>query len=189
MKERPFLAPENCCLQIIDVQESLMAKIDGADQVAATTGFMIECARILEIPIFGNTQYKKGLGPYVASVESLVGGLSIFDKVEFNGLENKETAMFIEGLPATVDTMILVGVETHICIYQTAKGLLDRGFSVWVVSDGVSSRTGAMHLQGLDRIKSLGGIVGPAEMLIYELLGKAGTPKFKEVLPHIIKRG
>ncbi|WP_457577400.1 isochorismatase family protein [Desulfomarina sp.] len=189
MTERTFLAPENCCLQIIDVQESLMAKIDGADHVAATTGFMIECARILEIPIFGNTQYKKGLGPYVASIESLVGDLPIFDKVEFNSFENKETAKFIGDLPEKVDTMILVGVETHICIYQTAMGLLDRGFSVWVVSDGVSSRSEVMHLQGLERIKSLGGVVGPAEMLVYELLGKAGTPKFKEVLPHIIKRG
>jgi nicotinamidase-related amidase len=189
MMERKFFAPQNCCLQIIDVQESLMAKIEGAEQVAATVGFMIECARILEIPVFGNTQYKKGLGSYVASVEPLTEDLPIFDKVEFNGLQNKETASFIEGLPAVVDTMILVGVETHICIYQTAKGLLDRGFSVWVVSDGVSSRSGSMHQEGLACIKSMGGIVGPAEMLVYELLGRAGTPKFKEVLPHIINRG
>ncbi len=86
-------------------------------------------------------------------------------------------------------TMILVGVETHICIYQTAVGLLEKGFSVWVVSDGVSSRSELNHQRGLERLQGMGATIGPVEMLVYELLGKAGTPAFKEVLPYVIKRG
>ena len=189
MTKNSLLVPENCCLQIIDIQESLMAKIHGAEEVAATIELMVHCAKILEMPAFANTQYKKGLGPYVASVEPLVSDLPQFDKVEFNALANRETAAFIDTLPQTVTTMVLVGVETHICIYQTAMGLLTKGFSVWVVSDGVSSRSELNHLQGLERLQKMGAVVGPAEMLIYELLGKAGTPAFKKVLPHIIKRG
>jgi len=189
MNKRRLLVPENCCLQIIDIQESLMAKIHGAEDVAATAELMVHCAEILKIPVFANTQYKKGLGPYVASVESLVTDLPQFDKVEFNALENEETADFVNALPKTVTTMVLVGVETHICIYQTAMGLLTKGLSVWVVSDGVSSRSELNHQQGLERLQDMGAIVGPAEMLIYELLGKAGTPVFKEMLPYIIKRG
>ena len=184
-----LLVPGNCCLQIIDVQESLMAKIHGVDEVAATVEFMIHCAKILDIPIFGNTQYKKGLGPYVANIEPLVSNLPLFDKVEFNALANKDTAAFVAGLPKTVTTMILVGVETHICIYQTAAGLLEKGFSVWVVSDGVSSRSELNHQRGLERLQGMGATIGPVEMLVYELLGKAGTPAFKEVLPYVIKRG
>lgn len=189
MTKNGLLVPGDCCLQIIDIQESLMAKIHGAEEVAATAELMVRCANILEIPTFANTQYKKGLGPYVAAVEPLVRALPQFDKVEFNALENKETADCIDKLPQTVTTMVLVGVETHICIYQTAAGLLQKGFAVWVVSDGVSSRSERNHLQGLERLQMMGAVVGPAEMLIYELLGKAGTPAFKQVLPHIIKRG
>lgn len=183
-----LLAPENVCLQVIDVQKSLMAKIHEADKVAATVELMIRCAEILAIPVLANTQYKKGLGPYVDNVEALVADVPQFDKVEFNAVANRETAAFLAGLPESVCTLALVGVETHICIYQTAMGLLEKGKDVWVVSDGVSSRRENDHREGLARLQSAGATVGPAEMLIYELLGKAGTQEFKKVLPHIIAR-
>lgn len=189
MTKNSLLAPENCCLQIIDIQESLMAKIHGSAEVAATTELMVHCAKIMDIPVFANTQYKKGLGPYVANVEPLVSDLPQFDKVEFNAMENEETAAFVDALPKKVTTMLLVGVETHICIYQTAMGLLHKGLSVWVVSDGVSSRSVLNHQRGIERLQQIGAVVGPAEMVIYELLGKAGTSAFKEVLPYIIKMG
>ena len=72
MKKR-LLAPGNVCLQIIDVQQSLMSKIEGADKVAATVELMIRCAKIFGIPIISNTQYKKGLGPYVSIRDSRLG--------------------------------------------------------------------------------------------------------------------
>ncbi|MGB3209891.1 MAG: isochorismatase family protein [Desulforhopalus sp.] len=183
-----LLAPKNVCLQIIDVQQSLMSKITGADRVTATVDFMIQCAKILEIPIVANTQYKKGLGPYVPAVESLVGDVTQIDKSEFNAIANKETEAFINGLPKERDTLILVGVETHICIYQTAVGLLMKGLDVWVVTDGVSSRKLQDHQTGLQRLQHLGVSLGSSEMLIYELLGKAGSPEFKKILPLIVAR-
>lgn len=187
MKTR-LLAPENVCLQVIDVQKSLMAKIHEAARVAATTEFMIRCAAILGIPILANSQYKKGLGPYVDNLAPLVAEVPHFDKVEFNAMANRETAAFIAGLPDRIGTIALVGVETHICIYQTAMGLLEQGKDVWIVSDGVSSRNVSDHDEGLARLQSAGAAIGSAEMLIYELLGKAGTPEFKKILPHIIAR-
>lgn len=183
-----LLKPEDVCLQIIDVQKSLMAKIDGADQVAETIALMVQCAKIMDIPIVANTQYKKGLGPYVKEVEDVIGDVPCFDKFEFSASENSETMAYIEALPQSVQTIILVGVETHICIYQTAVGLLAKGKNVWIVSDGVSSRKPTDHKMGIDRLQQMGASVGPAEMLIYELLGKAGSPEFKAVLPHIIAR-
>lgn len=187
MKPR-LLHPENVCLQIIDVQKSLMAKIHRAERAAETVALMINCSKILDIPIIGNTQYQKGLGPYVDSVEGLMDGIPRFDKVEFCATGNSETAAYIDALPDEVTTIALVGVETHICVYQTAVGLLNMGKEVWVVSDGVSSRNVEAHEMGIDRLQQLGVAVGPAEMLIYELLGKAGSPEFKAVLPHIIAR-
>lgn len=184
-----LLTPDTVCLQIIDVQEKLMAKIEAAASVISTVELMIRCAKILDIPILANTQYIKGLGPYVENLEALVSDIQRFDKVEFNALANTATEAFLRGLPKTVTTIILVGVETHICIYQTAIGLLERGFKVWIVTDGVSARKASDHMVGLNRLQSVGAIIGSAEMLIYELLGKAGTTKFKQVLPHIISRG
>ena len=80
----------------------------------------------------------------------------------------------------------MAGVETHICIYQTAMGVLERGLTPWVVADAVSSRTKANYELGLVRLTAAGAIVGPAEMIIYELLGRAGTPEFKAMLPHVV---
>jgi isochorismate hydrolase len=89
-------------------------------------------------------------------------------------------------LPESVTTLILVGVETHICIYQTAMGAMEQGLTPWVVADAVSSRTKVNYQLGLSRLNAVGAIVGPAEMIIYELLGRAGTPEFKAMLPHIV---
>lgn len=183
-----LLASEKVCLQIIDVQQSLMSKIKGADKVTATVQLMIRCAKILGIPIVANTQYKKGLGPYVSTVESLIDDIPQIDKTEFNAVANRETESFIDGLPKGVDTIILVGVETHICIYQTAMGLLAKGKDVWVVSDGVSSRNMDDHQVGIQRLQCQGVSIGSSEMLIYELLGRAGSPEFKQILPFIIAR-
>jgi len=189
MMKNSLLTPDNVCLQIIDVQASLMAKVHAADKVIATVELMIRCAKIFNIPILANTQYVKGLGPYVANLEELVSDIQLLDKVEFNATTNKATEVFLDALPKAVTTIVLVGVETHICIYQTAMGLLARGFKVWVVEDGISSRKMSDHQAGINRLQSVGAIIGPVEMLIYELLGKAGTAEFKQILPLIIRRG
>ncbi|MEK6201180.1 MAG: isochorismatase family protein, partial [Desulfobulbaceae bacterium] len=108
------------------------------------------------------------------------------DKTEFNALANGETRALVDKLPDSVTTLILAGVETHICIYQTAMGALERGLTPWVVADAVSARSQANHKMGLARLTAAGAIVGPAEMIIYELLGRAGTPEFKAMLPHVV---
>jgi len=163
-----------------------MTHIHESARVRDTIITMVNCAKILGLPIIANTQYKKGLGPYVAGLEELMFDVPRPDKIEFNALANLETRQLIHKLPASVDTAILVGVETHICIYQTALGLQEYGLDPWIVADGVSSRTEANSHLGLARLRDTGAAVGPAEMILYELLGKAGTAEFKAVLPHIL---
>jgi nicotinamidase-related amidase len=181
-----LLKPENCYLHIVDPQERLMGQIHDADRVVDTTKKMVNCAKILGIPIVANTQYRKGLGDYVPELEELMVAIPCPDKTEFNALAHQETRELVQDLPATVTTAILVGVETHICIYQTALGLLEIGLIPWVVADGVSSRTEINYKLGLERLRDIGAAVGPAEMIVYELLAKAGTADFKAVLPHFL---
>lgn len=163
-----------------------MDQIHGADAVLDTLQRMVHCAQIIGIPLIANTQYKKGLGTYAPELEKALQGVPRPDKVEFNAVANPETRALVRALPPTVNTAILVGVETHICIYQTAMGLLECGLTPWIVADGVSSRSLDNHQLGLARLREIGAVVGPAEMILYELLGKAGTSTFKDVLPYII---
>ncbi len=187
MESNPLI-PERLVLQIIDVQQGLAVRIDDRARVVARIARMIRCAAVLGIPMVANTQYRKGLGPYVADLEALLVGVPQFDKSEFNALANRETAAYFDALPRERNAVALVGIETHICVYQTAMGLLSRGLAVWVVADAVSSRHREDHLAGLSRLQANGAMIGPVEMLVYELLGRAGTPAFKEILPHILER-
>lgn len=189
MENAQLLTAESCYLHVVDVQESLMKQVNAAGQVTAITRMMLKFAKIMNLPVIANTQYKKGLGVYVPEIEELVADIPRPDKVEFNAFANGETAALVDALPKTVINVILVGVETHICIYQTAMGALQRGLTPWVVSDGVSSRRKEHHEAGLARLDSCGAKVGPAEMLIYEILGRAGTAQFKQVLPLILEQG
>jgi len=186
MKKNTVLKTTDCYLHVIDPQKSLMAHIYQAERVAAVIQLMLNSARVLNIPTLANTQYQKGLGSYIAELEPLMEGIPRPDKTEFNALANEETSRLVDQLPDTINTVILVGVETHICIYQTAMGALDRGLKPWIVADGVSSRSVENHEMGLTALRSAGAIVGPAEMIIYQLLGKAGTPQFKEILPFVL---
>lgn len=162
-----------------------MDQIHGADGVLDTLQRMVHCAQIIGVPLIANTQYQKGLGSYAPGLEKALQGVPRSDKMEFNAVANPETRALIRALPPTVNTAILVGVETHICIYQTAMGLLGCGLTPWIVADGVSARSLENHQLGLSRLRDIGAVVGPAEMILYELLGKAGTSTFKAVLPYI----
>lgn len=189
MSRDKLLKPDKCFLHLIDLQESLMKQIHNSEKVAATALLMLKCARILGVTVTGNTQYRRGLGPYVPELESQVTDVARPDKVEFNCFANSETAALCNTLPSAVSSVLLVGVETHICVYQTAMGAIEKGLTPYIIADGVSSRHPEHHAAGLDRITAIGGVVMPAEMVIYELLGKAATPEFKQVLPLIIERG
>lgn len=189
MRNGQLLTADTCYLHVIDVQESLMRQIHGVEQVISVTAMMMNFAEIMAIPVLANTQYKKGLGTYVPMLEELAAGIPRPDKVEFSAMANAETLSLVEKLPKKIKNVILVGVETHICIYQTAMGALARGLIPWIVSDGVSSRRREHHEAGIARLTAAGANVGPGEMLIYELLGRAGTPQFKKVLPIILEQG
>ncbi len=182
-----LLSSEECCLHVVDPQHSLMKQIFESERVTACIKLIYEVSKILKIPVIANTQYQKGLGPYVPELETLMVDIPKIDKIEFSSCASKETLRVIDSLPDAVSTIILVGVETHICIYQTAKGYLDKGVTPCVVSDAVSSRTEVNYNLGLRRLEQMGAIVGPAEMIIYELLARAGTPTFKSILPYILE--
>jgi len=180
-----FLRPEQCCLYIVDPQERLMAQIHGADVVEQNIILMIHLAKTFAIPVLANTQYKRGLGPLVPGLAGLLTAVPCPDKTEFNGLANPAVREEFAKLPSLVDTILLCGVESHICIYQTAVGALLAGYNVRVVADAISARTADNDQYGKQRLRELGAVLAPAEMIIYELLQRAGTEEFKAMLPYL----
>jgi nicotinamidase-related amidase len=180
-----FLRPEQCCLYIVDPQEKLMAHIHEAERVSRNIGLMINLAKTLKFPILANTQYKKGIGPIVPEIAELLEGVPCPDKVTFCGLSDSSVQEEIKSLPGSVDTFLVCGVETHICVYQTVVGALQADYNAWVVADAVSSRTPVNDQLGQQRMRELGAVMAPAEMIIYELLQQAGTEQFKAMLPYL----
>ena len=184
-KEISFIHTGQCCLFVVDPQERLMAHIYEADRVVTNIALMIRLAEVFSLPVLSCTQYKKGIGDIVPELAALLRGVACPDKVSFNALASKEVQQELDNLPAEVDTLLLCGVETHICIYQTAMGALQAGYRVRVVVDGVSSRTPENDYFGRQRLREIGAVLAPAEMVIYELLQQAGTAEFKALLPYL----
>jgi len=185
MEKPELLTPEKCCLMVVDPQERLMDAIHKPERLVRNASLLIRCARELQMPILATTQYRKGLGPLVEELDALLAGVPRIDKVEFDAMANPKVKKAFDALPRQLETVLLTGAEAHICIFQTAVGIMRYGWRPWVVADGVSSRDKHHVGLALDRLRNLGIPVGPAEMAVYELLHRADGPAFKAMLPHL----
>ena len=137
---RPLL-PEECALLVIDIQEKLLPPIFNKDALVRNAQLLIRLANILELPTLVSTQYTRGLGPTVPEIASLLSLPQPIDKLEFSCFSNDQFCGSMKSLPGNRNTLLLCGMETHICVMQTALGALNRGFLVHVASDAVGSRT------------------------------------------------
>ena len=176
----PLLA-EQCALIVIDIQEKLLPPIFHKDQLVKNAQLLIRLASTLQIPVIATTQYAKGLGSTVAEIQHLLAQQGI-DKQEFSCFGSDAFCSTLKRLPGRRNTVLLCGMESHICVMQTALGALREGHLVHVASDAVSSRTEWNWKIGLDRMRAAGAVVSSTEMMIYELLRGSGTGAFKEML-------
>lgn len=183
--EIELLNAKRACLMVIDPQERLMKAIHEAERVVEKTAFLVRSCQILNVPILATTQYAKGIGPIVPQLAELLADTPSVDKMEFNAAYNSDVMNALAKMPSSVDTLILAGVEAHICIYQTAIGMMTKGYGVYVAMDAVSSREKRNAKAALRQLQAFGVVVAPAETIVYEMLGRAGTPEFKAILPYV----
>jgi len=142
---------------------------------------LVRLAGILEIPVVATTPYARGLGETVADVKSLLPSAAI-DKQSFSCFGSDAFCSAMKRLPGQRHTMLLCGMESHICVAQTALAALREGYLVQVASDALSSRTEWNWKIGLERMRAAGAVISSTEMVIYELLRGSGTEAFKEML-------
>ena len=152
MARRPLEA-EQCALVVIDIQEKLLPPIFQKEQRVRNAQLLIRAAGILKIPALISTQYAKGLGGTVPQVASLLPGMEAIDKTLFSCFGSDVFCGVIKRLPGQRDTLLLCGMESHICVMQTALGALREGYLVHVASDAVGSRTEWNWKIGLDRMR------------------------------------
>lgn len=178
------LRPEDCALAVIDIQEKLLPPIFEKERLVRNSQLLVRLANILQLPVIVSTQYVKGLGQTIPEISSLLPDVKSVDKLEFGCFGNGEYCSAVAGL-AHRNTLLLCGMESHICVMQTTLGALNQGLNVHVAADAVSSRTELNWKLGLNRMQAAGAVLSSTEMMVYELLGKSGTAAFKEMLKHL----
>jgi nicotinamidase-related amidase len=172
-------------LIVVDIQEKLLPPIWEKERLVRNAQLLIRLAGILKIPALVTTQYNKGLGNTVPEVASLLPDTPTVDKLMFSCFGSDVFCSLLKRLPGQRTTVLLCGMETHICVMQTALGALREGYLVHVASDAVASRTELNWRIGLERMRAAGAILSSTEMIIYELLRSSGAPAFKELLPYL----
>ncbi|WP_038056377.1 isochorismatase family protein [Thermodesulfobacterium hydrogeniphilum] len=180
-----FLKPEEVILVIIDIQEKLVKAMpeDIAKIVIQNNIILIELCKIYNIPILLTEQYPKGLGQTVEEIKRVLPEYEPIEKITFNScLEPK----FMEKLEKNNrKKVILTGIETHICVYQTALDLLNKDYIVYLPKDAVCSRKKQNWETGLMLVSLAGGVVADTETLIFQVLERAGTEEFKKMVKYI----
>ena len=162
-------------LVVVDVQEAFRPAVLDFERVAGNAAVLIQGARALGVPVVATEQYPKGLGRTVPEVAEHLDGIEPIEKVCFSAAEAE--GFDLDGR----DQALVCGIESHVCVSQTAHDLLDRGLEVHVARDAVSSRTEENRELGLHKMEGSGAVLTSVETALFELVGAAGTPEFKEV--------
>lgn len=166
-------------LLVVDVQEKFLPVLFEADRLLQNCAIAIRAARILGVPVLVTEQYPQGLGPVVAPLRDALGDFAPIEKVAFSCFGCVEFAEKLADLGRT--TLLLTGIETHVCVLQTALAGLRQGYDVHALADATTSRAAQNWQWGLERMRQAGAVITSTEMTLFELLGEAGTEEFRAV--------
>ena len=170
---------EDAILTAIDFQEKLLPAMFEAEKVEAAAIKLAAGLNVMGVPEIVTTQYAKGLGPTVPAVEEALGEFEPIDKSSFSAWNNEEYKSALQ--KSGRKTVILMGIETHICVEQTALDLLENGYTVFVPADCVQSRNPVNKELSLRRMEAAGVVITCAESILYELLGSSRAAEFKAI--------
>jgi nicotinamidase-related amidase len=179
------LESDQCALIVVDIQQKLLPPIFQKKQLLRNSTLLVRAAGVLKVPAILSTQYAKGLGKTVPEIAALLPETEAIDKDRFSCFGSDVFCTLLKRLPGNRNTLLLCGMESHICVMQTALAALREGYLVHVASDAVSSRTEWNWKIGLERMRAAGAVISSTEMMIYELMRSSSSPAFKEMLPYL----
>ncbi len=167
-------------LLVVDFQERLLPAMFEKGRIVENAVRLIRGSLALGLPIWLTEQYRKGLGTTVPEVATAFPGAVPIEKLTFSACGTPAVMAALEARKVT--DVILCGIEAHVCVTQTCLDLLGQGYRPFVVADATASRTPANYHAGIDRMRDAGAVIVSTEMILFELLERAGTDEFKQIL-------
>lgn len=175
-----MLVQENTGLVVVDIQGKLARLVHDSDTFISNCVRLIQGAKALDLPVIFLEHNPEKLGSTVEELDSLLNESDAIKKYTFNACDAPD---FVESVSSKgVNTWLICGMEAHVCVYQTAKGLINLGYKVALVSDCISSRSPANIQLGIDCLKNSGVDATGLEMCLYELVKDSRSPVFKKIL-------
>lgn len=170
------LNKEESLILVIDIQDRLKGAMEQGDRVVKNTKILLEASKLMDVPVLFTEQYPKGLGHTAEEILEVLGEVEVFEKSSFTGC--------IDGVNSRLHDLgrkkiIIVGMETHVCVLQTCRDLISKGYTVHIAKDGVASRTRENYKNALGMMRDMGAVISNTETILFDLLKRAGTEEFK----------
>ena len=172
---------EDSLLLVIDIQQAMLRVIDRWETVAGKTEQLIQSANVLEVPILFTEQYKKGLGETIPDLTQAIKSPELFQKEHFSACLEEDFIPKIQSFNR--EKIVVVGMETHVCVLQTCLDLIKAGFQVHLVADAVASRVDENRDIAIDLMRQAGAVISSTEIVIFQWACRANTDKFRKILP------
>lgn len=181
--DKYILNRSDTALLIVDIQERLLAAMEKIDQemIIKNNIILLETAKEMNIPVLVSEQYRKGLGMTVPPLAEKLAAAETMEKLHFDCMRDEVIGKQV--VSCKKGTIIITGIETHVCVLQTALSIMKQGMNAVVAGDAVASRRQRDRDMALQALADAGAVVYPTETISFLLLEKAGTPEFKKLSP------
>jgi isochorismate hydrolase len=179
LRHKNLLSPDNSLLIVVDIQEAFEPHIAEVERVIERSRIMAQAAQLLEVPIIVTEQYPKGLGHAVAGLRDVLGNCQIFEKTAFSCCQDDPINAAI--LASKRQQIILVGIEGHVCISQTAHDILAQNLQCHLAADAIGSRRQSDCDTALARLANQNAIITTTEAAIMEMVLNSRHPRFREI--------
>lgn len=176
--DKYILNKEDSLILVIDIQERLKPAMEQGDRVVKNTKILLESSKLMDIPVIVTEQYPRGLGNTLKEILEVREELEVFEKNSFTGCISSVNHRLEE---LGKKKIIVVGMETHICVLQTCRDLILKGYDVYIAKDAVASRTRENYENALEMMKDMGIVISNTETILFDLLKKAASEEFKAI--------
>ncbi|MAC45846.1 MAG: hydrolase [Oceanospirillum sp.] len=172
-----LISADNSALLVIDVQEKLLGGIHESENLIKNCQWLMEVAQLMEVPIVGSEQYPQGVGPTTKTLRNLLPEGEFIGKTVFSCADSEPCLSAIQALDRK--SVVICGMESHVCVMQTALGLKEKGFDVSVVADAISARNPLDTEYAIERMRAEGIRIVTREMVGFEWVRRSDMPQFK----------
>ncbi len=180
-----LIHPNKSCLLVIDIQDKLVPAIHDSETMIKNTRWLAEIAKIMEVPVLTSEQYPQGLGHTIPELQDVLPAENVMEKTFFSCMSEASCNEKINALRP--NQVVIVGMEAHVCVLQTAIQLKQQAREVYVVADAVSSRNPEDKAMALERMRQCGINVVTREMVAFEWMQKSGTEQFKNISKNFLR--